>query len=46
MNISREDLRVYAVTDRAWAADEPELFRQIEAAVRGGVLVVQLREKT
>ena len=45
MNISREDLRVYAVTDRAWAADEPELFRQIEAAVRGGVRVVQLREK-
>ena len=45
MNISREDLRVYAVTDRAWAADEPELYRHIEAAVRGGVRVVQLREK-
>lgn len=45
MNIRREDLRLYAVTDRAWAADEAELFRQIEAAVRGGARVVQLREK-
>ena len=45
MNIRREDLRLYAVTDRAWAADEAELFRQIEAAVRGGARMVQLREK-
>ena len=36
MNIRREDLRLYAVTDRAWAADEAELFRQIEAAVQIG----------
>ena len=45
MNIQREDFRLYAVTDRAWAADEAALFRQIEAAVRGGARVVQLREK-
>ena len=45
MNIQREDLRLYAVTDRAWARDEAALFRQIEAAVRGGAGVVQLREK-
>lgn len=45
MNIQPENLRLYAVTDRAWAADEAELFRQVEAAVRGGAGVVQLREK-
>ena len=45
MNIDRETLRLYAVTDRAWAKDEAALFRQIEAAVRGGAGVVQLREK-
>jgi len=45
MNIQSERLRLYAVTDRAWAEDEAALFRQIEAAVRGGAGVVQLREK-
>ena len=45
MKIRPEAFRLYAVTDRAWAADEAELFRQIEAAVRGGAGVVQLREK-
>lgn len=45
MNIQPERLRLYAVTDRAWASDEAELFRQIEAAVRGGAGTVQLREK-
>lgn len=45
MNIQPERLRLYAVTDRAWASEEAELFRQIEAAVRGGAGTVQLREK-
>ena len=45
MRIQREALRLYAVTDRAWAADGEELLRQIESAVRGGAGVVQLREK-
>ena len=45
MRGDRETLRLYAVTDRAWARDEAALFRQIEAAVRGGAGVVQLREK-
>lgn len=45
MNIRPEALRLYAVTDRAWAADGAELLRQVEAAVRGGAGVVQLREK-
>lgn len=45
MNIQPETLRLYAVTDRAWAADEEAFFQQIEAAVRGGATIVQLREK-
>lgn len=45
MNITREQLRLYAVTDRAWAADEAALFRQIEDAIDGGASMVQLREK-
>lgn len=45
MKIQPEALRLYAVTDRAWAADEAELFCRIEAAVRGGAGVIQLREK-
>lgn len=45
MNITKEQLRLYAVTDRAWAADEDALLRQIEDAVDGGATIVQLREK-
>lgn len=45
MNIQAETLRLYAVTDRTWAADEETFFQQIEAAVRGGAAIVQLREK-
>ena len=45
MNISPEMFRLYAVTDRTWAADEEDFFRKIEAAVRGGAAIVQLREK-
>lgn len=45
MNITREQLRLYAVTDRAWAADGEALFRQIEDAIDGGASMVQLREK-
>lgn len=45
MRLQREALRLYAVTDRAWAADEAALLGQVEAAVRGGAGMVQLREK-
>ncbi len=45
MNITGEQLRLYAVTDRAWAADEDALLRQIEHAIDGGASTVQLREK-
>ncbi len=45
MKITSEQMRLYAVTDRAWAADEDALMAQIEAAIDGGAAIVQLREK-
>ncbi len=40
----REDLTLYAVTDRSWLG-EKSLRQQVEQALRGGVSFVQLREK-
>ncbi len=40
----RAALRLYAVTDRAWLGDHT-LAEQVEAALLGGVTMVQLREK-
>jgi thiamine-phosphate pyrophosphorylase len=45
MKLSPEALRLYAVTDRAWAKDADTFMRQIGAAIDGGAAVVQLREK-
>lgn len=44
MNIKREQLRLYAVTDRGWLGDET-LYEQVEKALKGGATMVQLREK-
>ena len=37
-------MRLYAVTDRAWLGSRT-LCEQVEAALKGGVTCVQLREK-
>ena len=44
MRCMDELLRLYAVTDRAWTGRQT-LSEQVEAALRGGVTLVQLREK-
>ena len=44
MNFTAKNLLLYAVTDRAWVGRQP-LLEQIEDALRGGVTLVQLREK-
>lgn len=44
MNIKREDLLLYAVTDRSWLNGET-LYNQVEKALRGGATFIQLREK-
>lgn len=45
MKLDREDLRLYAVTDRSWLGGKT-LYEQVEKALKGGVTFVQLREKT
>ncbi len=44
MKCDRNALQLYAVTDRAWTGKQ-SLYEQVEAALRGGVTCLQLREK-
>lgn len=44
MNFTKKSLRLYAVTDRSWPHGET-LYEQVEKALKGGVTLVQLREK-
>ena len=44
MNCNREMMRLYAVTDRSWLKGQT-LYEQVEQALKGGVTLVQLREK-
>ncbi len=43
-NVKKEDLLLYAVTDRHWLSDET-LYDQVEKALKGGATFIQLREK-
>lgn len=45
MKIKPGELRLYAVTDRAWAHESNKVIRQVEAAIKGGATFVQVREK-
>ena len=45
MNCSREDLLLYAVTDRKWLAPGERLAEKVAEAIDGGATFVQLREK-
>lgn len=42
--MKKEDLLLYAVTDRHWL-DGDSLYHQVELAIKGGATFVQLREK-
>ena len=44
MKFTKESLLLYAVTDRAWTGKQT-LLEQIESALKGGVTMIQLREK-
>ena len=44
MKCDNQMLRLYAVTDRSWTGRQ-SLAQQVEAALKGGVTCVQLREK-
>ena len=44
MRCDKKHMLLYAVTDRAWTGKQT-LYEQVEAALKGGVTCVQLREK-
>ena len=44
MKCDKKNMLLYAVTDRAWVGKQ-SLCEQVEDALRGGVTIVQLREK-
>lgn len=44
MNVSKESLLLYAVTDRHWLNGKT-LYSQVEEALNGGATFIQLREK-
>ena len=44
MKCDKKTMLLYAVTDRAWTGKR-SLYEQVEAALKGGVTCVQLREK-
>ena len=44
MKFEKEQLLLYAVTDRAWLGRQT-LYEQVEDALKGGATIVQLREK-
>ncbi len=45
MKCDKKTMLLYAVTDRMWTGKQT-LYEQVEAALRGGVTCLQLREKT
>ena len=45
MNCKKEDLLLYAITDRAWLNGR-SLYSQVEECLQGGATFLQLREKT
>ena len=44
MECRKENMLLYAVTDRAWTGCQ-SLLEQVECALKGGATCVQLREK-
>ena len=44
MKLDRNNLRLYAITDRSWLNGDT-LAHQVELAILGGVTMIQLREK-
>ena len=45
MNIKKESLLLYAVTDRHWLAEGEPLSHAVQQALEGGATLIQIREK-
>lgn len=46
MRLNKEDLLLYAITDRHWLKEGQSLVSEVEKALKGGASFIQLREKT
>ena len=44
MNVCKDLMPLYAVTDRSWLKGRT-LYEQVEEALKGGATLIQLREK-
>ena len=45
MNINKNELKLYAITDRSWLKDGQSLVEQVDDAIDGGATIIQFREK-
>lgn len=45
MKVCKEDMLLYAVTDRSWLKETESLKDQVEKALKGGATFLQIREK-
>jgi thiamine-phosphate pyrophosphorylase len=46
MKFSKEQLKLYAITDRQWLKDNQSIYDIVEQALDGGSTMIQVREKT
>lgn len=45
LNSIKKSMLLYAVTDRSWLGDNKTLYGECEKAIKGGITLLQLREK-
>lgn len=45
MKLNKDDLRLYAITDRSWLKEKQSIFDIVEEALAGGATMIQVREK-
>ncbi|MCY1152747.1 MAG: thiamine phosphate synthase [Sphaerochaetaceae bacterium] len=46
MKFSKDQLKLYAITDRQWLKDNQSIYDIVEQALEGGATMIQVREKT
>ncbi|MGD6730590.1 MAG: thiamine phosphate synthase [Pleomorphochaeta sp.] len=46
MKFSKDQLKLYAITDRQWLKDNQSIYDIVEQALEGGSTMIQVREKT
>lgn len=46
MKFSKDQLKLYAITDRHWLKDNQSIYDIVEQALEGGATMIQVREKT